>query len=232
MLQGGHENVNGQTDRETDRQTGWIQYTPPNFVSGGIINGWVNHCEAGDLRRYRAHCDVILMVVLFVYAASYLPCSLLMFSESCLVTNMTTKSHWLSRTIVQFSVLCFASTWWVWGRQWSRHEIVYNFHDKVIKWKHFSCNRPFLWGIHLWHANSLHKGQWRGTLVFSMICSWKYGWTNNWNAGDLRSQRPHDYVTVMLCCTTTFWYWKGLRLQFILSRGFRKGLWALKFKSS
>ena len=25
------------------------------------INGWVNNCEAGDLRRYRAHCDVIVM---------------------------------------------------------------------------------------------------------------------------------------------------------------------------
>ena len=41
MLQGGHEKVNGQTDRrtdgQTDRQTGWIQYTPPNFVAGGII---------------------------------------------------------------------------------------------------------------------------------------------------------------------------------------------------
>ena len=25
------------------------------------INGWVNNREAGDLRRYRAHCDVIVM---------------------------------------------------------------------------------------------------------------------------------------------------------------------------
>ena len=31
------QKVNGQTDRQTDRQTGWIQYTPPNFVAGGII---------------------------------------------------------------------------------------------------------------------------------------------------------------------------------------------------
>ena len=28
--------VNRQTDRRTDRQTGWIQYTPPNFVAGGV----------------------------------------------------------------------------------------------------------------------------------------------------------------------------------------------------
>ena len=25
------------------------------------INGWVNNCEAGDLRRYRAHYDIIVM---------------------------------------------------------------------------------------------------------------------------------------------------------------------------
>ena len=25
------------------------------------INSWVNNCEAGDLRRYLAHCDVIVM---------------------------------------------------------------------------------------------------------------------------------------------------------------------------
>ena len=29
--------------------------------SGPWINGWVNNREAGDLRRYRAHCDVIVM---------------------------------------------------------------------------------------------------------------------------------------------------------------------------
>ena len=26
------------------------------------VNGWVNHREAGDSRRHRAHCDVIIMV--------------------------------------------------------------------------------------------------------------------------------------------------------------------------
>ena len=26
------------------------------------INGWVNNCKAGDLRRYRAHCDVTVMI--------------------------------------------------------------------------------------------------------------------------------------------------------------------------
>ena len=26
------------------------------------INDWVNHCEAGDLKRHRAHCDVTVML--------------------------------------------------------------------------------------------------------------------------------------------------------------------------
>ena len=26
-----------------------------------LINDWVNNCEAGDLRRYRAHYDVMVM---------------------------------------------------------------------------------------------------------------------------------------------------------------------------
>ena len=29
------------------------------------INGWVNNREAGDLRRYRAHCDVIVMMSIY-----------------------------------------------------------------------------------------------------------------------------------------------------------------------
>ena len=29
----------------------------------GRINGWVNNSEAGDLRRYRVHCDVMVMLI-------------------------------------------------------------------------------------------------------------------------------------------------------------------------
>ena len=32
------------------------------------INGWVNNREAGDLRRYRVHCDVIVMLLYFIPA--------------------------------------------------------------------------------------------------------------------------------------------------------------------
>ena len=47
----------------------------------------------------------------------------------------------------------------------------YTCHDDVIKWKHFPRYWPFLQGIHLPSVNSLHRGQWRGALMFSLICA-------------------------------------------------------------
>ena len=41
------------------------------------------------------------------------------------------------------------------------------------------------------------KGQWRGALMFSLICIWISGWVNNGEAGDLRRYRAHYDVTVM-----------------------------------
>ena len=52
-------------------------------------------------------------------------------------------------------------------------------------------------GIHRSPVNSPHKGQWRGALVFSLICVWINGWVNNGEAGDLRRYRAHYDVTVM-----------------------------------
>ena len=73
-----------------------------------------------------------------------------------------------------------------------------SYHDDVIKWKHFPRNWPFVWGIHRSPVNSPHKGQWRGALMFPLICVWIHGWENNREAGDLRRIRPHYDVTVML----------------------------------
>ena len=46
-------------------------------------------------------------------------------------------------------------------------------------------------------VNSPHKGQWRGALMFSLICTRKKGWVNNGEAGDLRRHPAHYDVTVM-----------------------------------
>ena len=57
--------------------------------------------------------------------------------------------------------------------------------------------RPFLCGIHLTLVNSPHKGQWRGALMFSLICAWTNGSANNRDAGDLRRHPIHCDVIVM-----------------------------------
>ena len=43
-----------------------------------------------------------------------------------------------------------------------------------------------------------HKGQWRGALMFSLICAWINGWVNNREAGDMRRYCTHYDVIVMI----------------------------------
>ena len=70
-------------------------------------------------------------------------------------------------------------------------------HDDVIKWKHLPRYWPFVRGIYRSPVNSPHKGQWRGALLFSLICAWINGWVNTRGAGDLRRHRAHYDVIVM-----------------------------------
>ena len=67
-------------------------------------------------------------------------------------------------------------------------------HDEVIKWKHFPCNWPFVWGI--------HRSRWilhtKASLMFSLICVWINGWVNNREAGDLRRHHGHYDDNVMM----------------------------------
>ena len=72
-------------------------------------------------------------------------------------------------------------------------------HDDVIKWKHFPRYWPFVRGIHRSPVNSPHKGQWRGALMFTLICARINGWVNNREAGDLRRNPAHYDVIVMSC---------------------------------
>ena len=70
-------------------------------------------------------------------------------------------------------------------------------YDDVIKRKHFQRQWPFVRGIHRSPVNSPHRGQWRGALMFSLICAWINGWVNNREAGDLRHHRTHYDVAVV-----------------------------------
>ena len=82
-------------------------------------------------------------------------------------------------------------------------------HDDVIKWKHFPRNWPFVWGIHRSPVNSPHKGQWRGALMFSLICVWINDWVNNREAGDVRRYCAHYDVNVMNPPARGWQFWEG-----------------------
>ena len=67
-----------------------------------------------------------------------------------------------------------------------------------MKWKNFPRYWPFVRGIHWSLVNSPHKGQWCGALMFTLICARINGWVNNCEAGDLRCNRVHHDVIVMI----------------------------------
>ena len=79
-----------------------------------------------------------------------------------------------------------------------RSKHVRSSHDDVIKWKHFPRYWQFVQGIHRSPVNSPHKGQWRGTLMFSLIYARINDWVNNRQAGDLRRRLAHYDATVMI----------------------------------
>ena len=84
---------------------------------------------------------------------------------------------------------------------------VYNYHDDVIKWKHFLSHWSFVLGILRSPVNSPQKGRRRGALMLSLVCVWTNGWVNNRDARDLRRHRAHYDVTVMQSTHEPHGFW-------------------------
>ena len=64
-------------------------------------------------------------------------------------------------------------------------------HDDVIKWKYFPRYWPFGREIHWSPVDSPNKGQWRGALMFSLMCARTNGWAHNQDTGDFRRHGDH-----------------------------------------
>ena len=63
--------------------------------------------------------------------------------------------------------------------------------------KKFSALLAFCAGNSLIPGEFPYKGQWRGALMFSLICAWTNRWVNNREAGDLRRNQAHYDVSVI-----------------------------------
>ena len=68
------------------------------------------------------------------------------------------RDSWWWVTLIWYQNTGIYRDWWL--------TLVVVFHDEVIEWKHFPRHWPFAG-----NANSPHKGQWRGALMFSLICA-------------------------------------------------------------
>ena len=95
-------------------------------------------------------------------------------------------------------------------------------HDDAINRRHFLHYWPFVRGIHRSSVNSPHKGQWRGALMFSLICAWMNGWVNNGEAGGLRRHRAHYDVIVMLRSLCSLKFMKNIKWLI----GHKRTVWA------
>ena len=82
------------------------------------------------------------------------------------------------------------------------------------------CYWPFVQENNRSLVNSLHKGQWRGALIFSLICAWINAWVNNCEAGDLRRHRTHYDVIVMF---VAYWNWINSGRLDLRSTAFNSG---------
>ena len=94
---------------------------------------------------------------------------------------------------------------------WAVVHAMVNLHDDVIKWKYFPRYWPFVREIHRSPVNFPHKGQWRGALMFTLICDRMNGWVNNHEASDSRRYLAHCDVIVML--SNIGWSYTGISMS-------------------
>ena len=103
--------------------------------------------------------------------------------------------HWL---VIGSVFTVYLPSWYDNFIDWADHEISW-FHMMTSSNENFPRYWPFVRGIHRSPAGSPHKGQWRGSLMFSLVCGWTNGWVNSRDSGDLRRHRAqYDVIQMIL----------------------------------
>ena len=100
----------------------------------------------------------------FIYHALITPIDFSISNDLCGIKHLDYGQNSVEITSLQ----------WSWGGMNTRQEAGPHMrlnHDDGMKWKHFPRYWPFVRGSHRSPVNSPQKGQWRGALVFSLICT-------------------------------------------------------------
>ena len=91
-------------------------------------------------------------------------------------------------------------------------------HDNVIKWTHLPRYWPFVRGIHRSPVDSTHRGQWRGALMFSLICARTRCFL--WFAPEQKVQETIETAVIYYDVTVVVWpiYVNSLRAELYAAR--------------
>ena len=109
------------------------------------------------------------------------------------------------KTTIVFQFLWVILLWIVWQKLNKEQDTL--LHGDVIKWKHFPRYRPFVRWIH----GSPHKGQWRGALIFSLICARINSWVT------IARLVIWDAIAPIMT-SLTVWYWLQLVTHALISQ--------------
>ena len=177
------------------------------------INGWAINREAGDLRRHHAHYDVNCNVGNTMRRPWYpVRCGTHIiyikrwFRENTFALCLWWKCGLHQDENTQNSIFRWVSVQILNNIPQSLLLLpfglyLYSVTPKHPWWRHqmetFSALLAIVREIHRSPVNFPHKGQWRGALMFALICVLINGWVNNRKAGDLRRYRAHYGVIVM-----------------------------------
>ena len=149
-----------------------------------------NYRQVSNLRRTLVGNNIFdHSNAVYIFILDLTPGFIGLGKDNCTTRRETFKFGDLMRLILQI-LLCMLLLLWTPNYAHSIKP-----HDGVIKWEYFPRYWPFVRGIH----HSPHKGQWRGALMFSLICVWINGWVNNREAGNWRRHRAHyDVIVIQL----------------------------------
>ena len=138
------------------------------------------------MEAYPFYVECLTTVLLFV-RISRLSSVMLTYVYLCSVIYIVVQILiiWI-REEVGSTPMCQNDWFWITCISWWRHQM-----------ETFSALLALCAGNSPVPVNSPHKSQWRGVLMFSLICAWINDWVNNRQAGDLRRHCGHYDVNVM-----------------------------------
>ena len=101
------------------------------------INGWVNNCEVGDLRRHRVHYDVVVMIEIYIINSSL--CSLLLITWRCYIRWDIYREISLSIEAARLALLNHRIAVKNWQSQQYRRSTKFQSDSTILKHKPRGC---------------------------------------------------------------------------------------------